>query len=72
MKIRYYGFLHPCSSIPLDLAITLLEAWSGVRAAVARDNKSQHDSWPCCPNCHGSIRLLCFIPPRAFVSSGFT
>jgi hypothetical protein len=71
MKIRYYGFLHPCSNIPLALAITLLEAWSGVRAASIPDEK-QHSSWPFCPDCNGLIRLLYFIPPRAFVGSGFT
>ncbi len=71
MKIRYYGFLHPCSKIPLALAITLLEAWSGVRAASIPDEK-QHSSWPFCPDCNGLIRLLYFIPPRAFVGSGFT
>ena len=71
MKIRYYGFLHPCSRIPLDLAIMLLEAWSGVRATRARD-ETQHGGWPFCPDCNGFIRLQYFIPPRAIVSSGFT
>ena len=71
MKIRYYGFLHSCSSIPLDLAITLLEAWSGVRVARVQD-ETQHGSWPFCPDCNGLIRLLYFIPPRSVMSSGFT
>ena len=71
MKIRYYGFLNPCSRIPLDLAITLLEACSGVRATHAR-NETQHGGWPFCPDCNGFIRLQYFIPPRAIVSSGFT
>ncbi len=71
MKIRYYGFLHPCSNIHLDLAITLLEAWSGVRATRARDEK-EHGSWSFCPDCNGLIRLLFFVPPRASVGSDFT
>ncbi len=71
MKIRYYGFLNPCSRIPPDLAITLLEAWSGVRATRAQDEK-EHGSWPFCPDCNGFIRLLYFVPPRAFAGSGFT
>ena len=71
MKIRYYGFLHPCSKIPLDLAIALLEAWSGVRAARDR-TETQHGGQPFCPHCNGLVRLLHFIPPRTFVNSGFT
>ena len=71
MKIRYYGFLHSSSRIPLDLAITLLEAWSGVRATIAR-NETQHGSWPVCPQCNGPVRLIRFLPPRTSVNSGFT
>jgi hypothetical protein len=71
MKIRYYGFLHPCSSIPLDLAIMLLEAWLGVRPARVQD-ETEHSSRPFCPDCNGLVRLLFFIPPRAIVNTGFT
>jgi hypothetical protein len=71
MKIRYFGFLHPRSSIPLNLAITLLEAWAGVRVAHIQD-ETAHGSWPFCPDCNGLVRALYFIPPRAVVNSGFT
>ncbi len=33
MKIRYYGFMHPSSSIPLKAAVVLLEALYGVPSA---------------------------------------
>ena len=72
MKIRYYGFLHPSSNIPLDLAITLLEAWSGLRLKNVQVDTVQ-SSGPFCPDCSGPVRLLYLIPPRAIVNtSGFT
>ena len=51
--------------VSVDLAITLLEAWSGVRAASVQE-KTEHSSWPFCPDCNGLIRLLfflCFVLP---------
>jgi hypothetical protein len=73
MKIRYYGFLHPSSHIPLKLAVTLLEAWSGVRA---RDIQLDTDrsGGPFCPECSGPVRLLYFLPPRTVVpaAAGFS
>lgn len=71
MKIRYYGFLHPSSNIPLDLAITLLEAWSGLRSRNVQVDTT-HSSGPFCPDCSGPVRLLYFIPPRAIVNTGFS
>lgn len=35
MTVRYYGVLHPCWAIPVDLAIALLEASGGVGSGYA-------------------------------------
>jgi len=48
----YFGFLHPSSSIPLKLAVALLEAATDVRALVHRTEAccifigTPHDRFP--------------------------
>ena len=59
MKIRYYGFLHPASRMPLTLAVVLLEAFANVRAAV----RGKHQvAGPFCPRCNGPGHFLRFSP----------
>jgi len=72
MKIRYFGFLHPSSSIPLKLAVALLEAANDVHAAVDRTHAQPKTGAPFCPCCSGSGHVLFFSPPAARVHSGFT
>jgi hypothetical protein len=73
MKIRYYGFLHPSSHIPLELAVTLLEAGSGFRSQSSQLETDQN-SGPFCPECSGPVRLLYFMPPRTVIpaAAGFS
>ena len=72
MKIRYFGFLHPSSAIPLKLAVALLEAAKDVRAVVHRKPAKSKTGAPFCPACAGSGHVLFFSPPRAWFHSGFT
>ena len=71
MKIRYFGFLHPSSSIPLKLAVALLEAAKDVRALVHRTEAQPKTGAPFCPCCSGSGHVLFFSPPAARFHSGF-
>ena len=70
MKIRYYGFLHPASAMPLMLAAALLEAFANVHAAV----RCKHQAvGPFCPRCNGPGHFLRFSPrPVPILKPGFT
>ncbi|WP_319563045.1 hypothetical protein [Marispirochaeta sp.] len=63
MTIRCYGFLHPSSSIPLALAILLLEARAGIpsRRRTKRLPPVYNQNRRCCI-CDGAISCL-FISP---------
>ena len=70
MRIRYYGFLHPASAMPLALAATLLEAFADVRAAARRRPQATP---PFCPRCSGPGTFLRFTPRTLPVlKPGFT
>ena len=59
MKIRYYGFMHPSTKIPVKLAVALLEALFSVPPAKKVGSKTS--SVPCCEQCNGIIRFVRFI-----------
>ncbi len=70
MKIRYYGFMHPSTKIPVKLAVALLEALFTVRPQRSEPVES---SVPCCERCNGIIRFVRFIRPRDTLPAvGFT
>lgn len=71
MKIRYYGFMHPATKIPVKLAVALLEALFSVRPV--RKNEKVSSCLPRCEHCNGIIRFMRFIRPKETLSTtGFT
>jgi hypothetical protein len=71
MKIRYYGFLHPTTSMPVKLAAALLEAMLAVPPE--RPKPIETTGIPPCERCHGTVQFVRFIPPDDPVPvSGFT
>ena len=70
MKIRYYGFMHPSSSIPLKAAVVLLEEVFGVPSAAKNIRKAPYI--PRCADCQAIATYLYFIPPQHSPPSGFT
>ena len=71
MKIRYYGFMHPSTTIPVKLAVTLLEALFAVRPQKRTSNEPS--TIPCCERCNGIIRFVRFIrPSHTLPAGGFT
>ncbi len=71
MKIRYYGFLHPSTQIPVKLAVTLLEALFTVRPE--KRISTDISPIPCCELCHGVVRFVRFIRPNhTLATGGFT
>ena len=52
MKIRYYGFMHPSTKIPVKLAVALLEALFAVPPAEKIDKEIS--GVPCCERAMGS------------------
>ena len=71
MKIRYYGFMHPSTKIPLKLAVTLLEALFTVPPA--KKIATQISGVPSCELCNGIVRFVRFIRPKDIIPvGGFT
>ena len=68
MKIRYYGFMHPSTKIPVKLAVTLLEALFAVRPE--KRNSSETSVIPCCERCNGIVRFVWFIRPKDILPAG--
>ena len=73
MRIRYYGFLHPCSAIPVKLAVALLEAFAGIPARTRPSRETKIPTPVCCPACNGKAALLYYAgPTQQLPTSGFT
>ena len=71
MKIRYFGFMHPSSRIPLKVAVALLEAFYGIYGAKRKDDK-ETNTIPRCSECNSNVRYLYFLPPERLLVAGFT
>ena len=71
MKIRYYGFMHPSTKIPVKLAAALLEALLAVPPP--KKASTEISGVPCCERCNGNIRFVRFIKPSDTLPvGGFT
>lgn len=68
MKIRYYGFMHPSTKIPVKLAVALLEALFEVRPQ--KRATTELSAIPCCERCNGIVRFVRFIKPSAALPAG--
>jgi DNA-directed RNA polymerase subunit RPC12/RpoP len=66
MKIRYYGFLHPCSSISLEDVRIRIHISYGFRLTDIQIETEQL-SIPVCPSCGGNLIHFASILPRRFV-----
>ena len=62
MKVRYYGFLHPASSVPLDKIRTLIELAYGFDV-VWRKPKIEPIVPATCPHCGGELKYLYSVLP---------
>lgn len=71
MKIRYYGFMHPSTRIPVKLAVALLEALFS--ATVKKPAPTTPSGIPPCQHCNGIVRFVQFIGPKnTRPTAGFT
>jgi hypothetical protein len=62
MKIRYYGFMHPCCSLDLDTVRDRICAGLKILLPVIRPKK-QKTHQPACPLCKGILVFKAFYPP---------
>jgi hypothetical protein len=69
MKVRYYGFLNPASSVPLSKIRTLIELAYGFEIVCLKPESKPPVS-PTCPHCGGNLKYLysvlpfMMVPPR--------
>ena len=68
MKIRYYGFMHPSTKIPVKLAVALLEALFTVLPLKA--TASEIPATPRCEYCNGIVKFVRFIQPKNILPAG--
>jgi len=62
MKVRYYGFMNPASSVELETVSSLIELAYGFELDLPE--VAQHDDiHPRCPSCGGQLEVRCLIPP---------
>jgi len=62
MKVRYYGFMNPGSSVELETVRSLIELAYGFEVDVPE--VAQHDElYPRCPDCGGQLEVRCWIHP---------
>jgi hypothetical protein len=65
MKIRYYGFLHPSSSVPLQKVGIIIELTMGFETKVSK-TLTEAPPVPLCPSCGGRMRHLYSVLPTKF------
>jgi len=62
MKVIYYGFMSPGSSVDLETVSSLIELAYGFELDLPE--VAQHnDGYPRCPSCGGQMEVRCWIPP---------
>ena len=69
MKVRYYGFLNPASSIPLSKIRTLIELAYGFQITF-REPTLVPDPPPTCPHCGGKLKYLYSVLPFMLPPAG--
>ena len=68
MKVRYYGFLSPGSSVPLKKISALIELSFGFKISKP-ENKIEPFDLPKCNQCGGELRYLLSIPRFKLIRS---
>lgn len=69
MKVRYYGFLSPRASVPLEKIEALIELSFGFEITKPEINIEPFDP-PKCNHCGGSLKCVVSIPPLRLIRSG--
>jgi hypothetical protein len=62
MKVRYYGFMSPASSVELETVRSLIELAYGFEVDLPELDQ-QDDIHPRCPDCGGELTVRCWIHP---------
>jgi len=62
MKVRYYGFMNPASSVNIAKVSSLIELSYGFDVDVPEVDQ-QDDIHPACPNCGGQLEVRYWIHP---------
>jgi len=69
MKVRYYGFLNPASSVPLSKIRTLIELAYGFEVVCLKP-KIEPAVSPTCPHCGGNLKYLYSVLPFMMAPAG--
>ncbi|OFW12087.1 MAG: hypothetical protein A3H27_13275 [Acidobacteria bacterium RIFCSPLOWO2_02_FULL_59_13] len=66
MKVRYYGFLSPSFSMPIEQVKARIELAHGFAVGVPQQSSDEVPAvrTPCCPHCGGKLRFCSIVLPR--------
>jgi hypothetical protein len=70
MKIRYYGFMSPASSVSLGRVRSMIELAFGFEVQIPA-HKPEPVYVPCCPDCGADLKLRCHIFASLLPSFGY-
>ena len=62
MKVRYYSFMNPASSVELERVRSLVELAYGFEVDLP-EVVQYDDIYPRCPDCGGQLVVRCWIHP---------
>ena len=68
MKVRYYGFLAPGSSVPMEKISALIELSFGFKVTTPKAEIEPLDP-PTCSHCGGRLKYVALIRPFALMHS---
>jgi len=64
MKVRYYGFMHGCSAIPLNDIRASIEMMQGFDVVVSEPKpEAPEKPGPCCPGCGCALKYCYSVLP---------
>ena len=65
MKVRYYGFMHPCCSVPLEKIRASIELIHGFDVEISDSTEGlRKKTAPVCPDCGCEMRYICSVLPH--------
>jgi len=64
MKVRYYGFMHACSSVPLEDVRASIEMMYFEVTASESPRDVREKSRPSCPDCGAELKYCCSVLPH--------
>jgi len=64
VKVRYYGFMHPCSGVPLNKVRAAIEMMHGFDVQSGEPDATGEKPALVCPECGAPLKYICSVLPH--------